>query len=131
MGSRLLLAFVSAATGIAAAGCSVAYVPGDVATTPKAGASDPSELRRQVQVLANRCSDTKLGGVVTNRSSAELSVVVEAQMYTPAGVPKSVTVTVDAVPAKTVVWSSAAPAGTTAAGGCQAYAKTITVLTPG
>jgi hypothetical protein len=127
--ARLGLALVLVAVGAAASGCSVAYVPGDSATTAKpAAATDPLALRRQVQVLANRCTNRKVGGVVVNRSTSSLKVVVEAQMYTPGGAQRNVDVTVSAAAGKTVAWASAPPRGATAASGCQGYAKTIQVV---
>jgi hypothetical protein len=126
---RLLLALALLALTVSAAGCSIAYVPGDNSSSAsKAAATDTLDLRRQVQVLANRCSDTKIGGVVTNRSTSELKVVVEAQMYTPAGAQKAVHVTVDVPGGRTVTWAAATPKGATAASGCQGYAKTIEIV---
>ena len=117
-----------AAAALGAAGCDVAYVPGDEKTPSKASAANPGELRRLVQVIANRCTNRETGGVVSNSSTSALKVLVEAQMFTPAGVQRNVDVAVDLPAGKTAAWHVAAPAGTTADGGCQGYAKTIEVV---
>lgn len=107
--------------------CGLLYIPGDRAREAQ-DVNNAAELRRQLAVFVDECTNSAAAGTLRNRSTSTARVVVAVRFTTPSGPVEAAAEAVVLAPDATAAWRIPAPAGTQAVRLCGSIVSSVELV---